>query len=58
MNKGVCPHCEKTLTEVIIEPVTAKSPRVNVRAITYSCPSCHFVLSVEIDPILLKKLEV
>lgn len=52
---GKCAKCEK-----LINHVTANSVDVNVllgttlKGISYSCPFCHTVLSVQIDPIAIK----
>ena len=55
INIGKCPKCEKTLSSVNIEDV-----KVNVgfkpawKGISYLCPFCNSILSVQIDPIALK----
>lgn len=56
INAGKCPKCDKTITNVKIEDVkvgTVGSTN-KLRGISYLCPSCNAVLSVQIDPVALK----
>ena len=55
---GKCPHCKTALAKVHIEKIEAIAPDHTGKdawdaslhsAFTYSCPSCHTVLSVGID---------
>lgn len=51
---GKCPKCESSITSVKIDGVTAKSGSLSWKAITYLCPYCSTILSVQIDPIAVK----
>jgi phage FluMu protein Com len=49
--KGKCPHCKKVIEELNIAKITLHdeiwgSPKGH----TYTCPSCHIVLSAGFDP--------
>jgi glutaredoxin len=56
---GKCPHCKNALrtvrlenVEVVVSPLTGQGgPYVGV---SYVCPHCDSVLSVQIDPVALK----
>ncbi len=56
INSGKCPKCEKTISSVKIEEVTASIGigGSDWNAISYCCKSCNTVLSVQIDPIAIK----
>ena len=55
MNTGKCPKCGKALAEVQIEPLDIKrGTRTAYHGVSFSCPSCHTVLSTGIDPVVLK----
>lgn len=51
---GKCPKCEKPITYVNLQGIDAKINQSAFKAITYNCPYCQTVLSVEIDPLALK----
>jgi hypothetical protein len=52
---GICPHCKNRPHEITIEPITLNGgPREKWDGLIYSCPSCHFVLSVGFDPLAIK----
>lgn len=53
---GKCPKCENTIANVYIQPVDAKVPfsTDEYKAVSYQCPSCRTILSVQMDPIALK----
>ena len=52
---GLCPHCDAPVGRVTLHEVTASALFANQwRAVTYSCPACQHVLSVQIDPIAIK----
>lgn len=54
VNSGRCPKCETILRSVVIEPVEVKVGfESKYHGISFCCPSCRNVLSVEIDPIAL-----
>jgi uncharacterized protein with PIN domain len=54
MSNPTCPHCHERITELRVEAVIAKAPRQSFKALTYYCPACSCVLSVEIQPDVLK----
>ena len=51
---GKCPKCEKILVSIIIENIVGNLGVNSLDCITYSCPFCFTVLSVGIDPEVLK----
>lgn len=57
INNGKCPKCERIVTSVKIESITASTSLIGGRdfnAVSYCCKSCSTVLSVQMDPIALK----
>jgi phage FluMu protein Com len=55
IHNGKCPKCDQVMTFVNFQGVDAKEPFGNSwNAVSYQCPHCRTVLSVEIDPIALK----
>ena len=56
MNKGKCPKCEAPINTIETEHVVIGVPPVNQwHGISYLCPSCKTVLSVQIDPVTLSE---
>ena len=57
LNSGKCPKCEKVISNVKIEDVSASGDlgQTTWSALSYICPSCNTVLSVQIDPIAIMK---
>jgi hypothetical protein len=51
---GKCPKCEKMIATVRGDHVTVNSPTGAWHGVSYACPYCHSILSVEIDPVALK----
>ena len=54
---GKCPKCEQHISSVKIEHVDVKEGIIGPASwhgVSYLCPSCNSVLSVQIDPIALK----
>jgi len=52
---GKCPKCEKLVSNVICNAVDAKVPLGKTwKGISFCCPYCHTILSVQIDPIAVK----
>jgi transcription elongation factor Elf1 len=49
-----CPKCEHSITHVQLEKISVKSKTDSWVGVSYSCPYCHSVLSVGIDPLALK----
>ena len=51
-----CPKCEKAVTYIKIQGMDAKAGfgASSWKALTYVCPSCDTILSVQIDPIAIK----
>jgi transposase-like protein len=55
IHTGKCPKCDAVMPTVKIQGVTARELMGSSwNAISYQCPTCETVLSVEIDPIALK----
>ena len=55
MNSGKCPKCQEIVDSVRIEDVDINlGPGMNWRGVSYCCPSCDTVLSVQLDPVALK----
>jgi endogenous inhibitor of DNA gyrase (YacG/DUF329 family) len=53
---GKCPKCEKLVMNVNISAIKAQVPfgQTSWNAVSYNCPSCQTVLSVQIDPVAIK----
>jgi transposase-like protein len=51
---GKCPKCEQKLTRVHVENVALEAGSSSWHGVSYCCPYCHAVLSVELDPVALK----
>jgi len=60
-----CPACDKSFKYVLVDNIDARTDRLGngivYKAITFSCPYCGAVLSVQLDPLavnadLVKKL--
>jgi|HubBroStandDraft_6_1064221.scaffolds.fasta_scaffold1257984_2 hypothetical protein len=57
MSSGLCPKCGTTVSSAIQEPITIKGHRraePKYRGVSYVCPFCGCVLSVGIDPSVLR----
>lgn len=55
INTGKCPKCNSIVRSVKIEDVDVMVGFESAwRGISYCCPSCSAVLSVQIDPVALK----
>lgn len=47
---ALCPHCEKPLLTVRMNPMTGTSPNLSQwNCVAFSCPSCQKVISVDVD---------
>jgi uncharacterized protein with PIN domain len=56
INTGKCPNCNAVITNVRHEHVTVGQSLFGQKewhGISYVCPSCSTVLSVQIDPVAL-----
>jgi transcription initiation factor IIE alpha subunit len=53
---GKCPKCNNDVTEVNITDVTLHGKQGDARGITFNCPSCKSVLSVTIDPQVVRAM--
>lgn len=53
-NLGKCPKCGEILTIVSVESVDGQGLRVKATPpwplVSYSCPACHTIMSVGLDP--------
>jgi len=58
VNVGKCPKCGAILSSVTVEALSVKAGRRSRKGVSYVCPSCHVVLGVEIDPIVLRATTV
>jgi hypothetical protein len=55
LNSGKCPHCKEVVSSVRIEDIDINlGPGIDWQGVSYCCPSCDAVLSVQIDPVALK----
>lgn len=55
INNGKCPKCETVITSVRIEDVDVKVGWESAwKGISYCCPHCNTIISVQIDPVALK----
>ncbi|SBW12699.1 conserved hypothetical protein [uncultured Alphaproteobacteria bacterium] len=55
MPTGKCPKCEATLNNVNINAIDINEGlRPRFKGVTYTCPYCHTVLGVGVDPFALK----
>jgi phage FluMu protein Com len=55
IHTGKCPKCDEVMPTIKIQGVTAKELfGASWNAISYQCPKCDTVLSVEMDPVALK----
>lgn len=54
INVGKCPKCERTITTVAVEDVSLNVGfQPKWKGFSYSCPSCHTVLGVQMNPLTL-----
>jgi hypothetical protein len=55
---GICPKCGKGLPYVNGEIIDIKSPSFgkSIPGVSYSCPSCNCVLSVQMDPLMMQSV--
>jgi phage FluMu protein Com len=52
---GKCPKCEQLITQITAGHVTISIPGGDKwNGISYTCPHCQTILSVQIDPIAIK----
>lgn len=51
---GKCPHCKTALMRATASKIEIQSGGAKFLGVSYSCPSCSAVLSVELDPLALK----
>jgi hypothetical protein len=55
MNTGICPKCEKVLTNVNIEEIPVHLNFQPVwKEVSFLCPYCRAIIGVGIDPVALK----
>jgi hypothetical protein len=51
---GKCPKCDAPLPVIRAEQIKIQKPTgAAINGVSYSCPHCHVVLSVETDPVSL-----
>lgn len=51
---GKCPSCQKAVTRVTIEKISAATATMSWKGVSYICPLCRTIISVQIDPVALK----
>ena len=56
MSQGKCPKCERAVSSVVIDGVSASEflGSSSWKGISYLCPHCKTILGVQIDPIAVK----
>ena len=55
MNLNKCPKCDTSISKVNAEPVEIVVSRADrYRGLSYSCPNCQSVLSIQMNPLTLK----
>ena len=55
MHTGICPKCEKMITNVNIEEIPIHLNFQPVwKGVSFLCPYCRSILGVGIDPVALK----
>lgn len=45
-----CPNCKKAVWDIVVNPVHEHTDEGTFDYVTYSCPECDVILSVDIDP--------
>jgi hypothetical protein len=51
---ALCPKCDAPIHHARLENMTINAPEEQFVGVSYSCPVCHHILSVSIDPIAIK----
>lgn len=57
INGGKCPGCGNVATSIAMETISGRVgivSRTTYNLVSYTCPSCHTILGVEMDPMALK----
>ena len=54
MEPGKCPHCDTPVTAITASEVAIIADSRSVRGISLNCQNCNTVLSVFIDPTILR----
>jgi hypothetical protein len=50
-----CPHCDSTVSHFQLDHVSASLRfEGGIEVILFCCPSCHKILSAQIDPLQIK----
>ncbi len=50
---GNCPKCDAKVTKAKAAQIKLEGPSTTIKGVSYSCPSCSTILSVEADPFSL-----
>ncbi len=50
---GKCPKCDTGISKVTAKPIKLEGAHINLKGVSYSCPWCSSILSVEVDPFSL-----
>ena len=54
MEPGKCPKCETPVTEINVSDVTLTSAQRSVKGISFNCGNCGTILSVSLDPTIMR----
>ncbi len=52
---GKCPHCDKTITTVVAEKMKIEIGQATWQGVSYYCPLCSSILSIQADPVAIKQ---
>jgi hypothetical protein len=50
---GNCPKCGTNITKALAKPIKLEGSQRSLKGVSYVCPSCSSILSVEADPFSL-----
>jgi DNA-directed RNA polymerase subunit RPC12/RpoP len=50
---GNCPKCGTRISKAKAASIKLEGPQTSLKGVSYSCPSCSSILSVEVDPFAL-----
>ena len=53
IHSATCPHCQRTIASATVENIKINGVGSEYKGVSYSCPSCHAVLSISMDQIAL-----
>jgi hypothetical protein len=53
LHSATCPYCQRPIASAKVENIKINGVGSEYKGVSYSCPSCHAVLSVSMDQIAL-----